>query len=224
MIIGQLSVLSSFATAMPAVPTPDTAVHRSLQFAIFASGSGSNAEVLIRYFAQAEVARVGCVVTNNPQAGVIARAENLGVPVLHIPASGAWPDEPQRLPTLLAEHGVQFVVLAGYLKKIPPELVAAYPRRIVNIHPALLPKFGGKGMYGERVHQAVLAAHETVSGITIHYVDEHYDSGDVIFQAQVPVLPGMTAPELLSAIHVLEHAHFPRVLAELFSVLNAPTV
>lgn len=195
-----------------------------IRLAVFASGSGSNAEVLMRHFAASPWARVVVVVTNNPQAGVIERAARLGVPVEVIPKDGAMAD-PAPLLAILKQYEVGFIALAGYLKKIPPVLIHRYPRLIANIHPALLPKFGGKGMYGMHVHQAVLAAYKAnnvaESGITIHYVDEHYDHGDVIFQSRVAIGPDWDAARLQQEVHHLEHQHYPRVLENIFRALGA---
>ncbi|MDD4361100.1 MAG: phosphoribosylglycinamide formyltransferase, partial [Bacteroidales bacterium] len=116
---------------------------------------------------------------------------------------------------LLQKKKVSFIVLAGYLQKIPSDLIQAYPNKIINIHPALLPKFGGKGMYGDRVHEAVIQAGEKESGITIHYVNEHYDQGNIIFQASCPVLATDTAAELAQRIHELEYFHYPRLIDKL---------
>jgi phosphoribosylglycinamide formyltransferase 1 len=183
-----------------------------VRLAVFASGAGSNAQEIIRYFRNSPVAVVALIVCNKPGAGVIGIAEKEGIPVLMIEkerffrGDGYVPD--------LRAAGVGFLVLAGFLWKIPQTLIDAFPKAIVNIHPALLPKWGGKGMYGGYVHQAVLNAGEVESGITIHYVDEHYDHGDVIFQTACPVLPGDTPEKLAERVHRLEHAHYARVIEE----------
>ncbi|MDQ3279265.1 MAG: phosphoribosylglycinamide formyltransferase, partial [Bacteroidota bacterium] len=161
-----------------------------VMMAVFASGTGSNAAKLIEYFKDSLVARVALVVCNKPGAGVLDIAEKAGVPTLLIEKERFFRGDAY-IPEL-KEAGIGFIVLAGFLWKIPQALVGAYSRRIVNIHPALLPKFGGKGMYGQYVHEAVLQAGEVESGITIHYVDEHYDNGDVIFQTACPVLESDT--------------------------------
>jgi phosphoribosylglycinamide formyltransferase-1 len=181
------------------------------RIAILASGSGSNAQRIMEHFhgsALAEVVLVGC---DQPAAGVIQRAWDHGV------ASYLFNGAQLRDGTVLRELQclkVDLVVLAGFLRLIPPDLVRAFPDRILNIHPALLPKYGGKGMYGHYVHKAVIAAGETESGITIHRVNEHYDQGAILFQATCPVLPGDTADTLAQRIHALEHAHYPRVVQE----------
>lgn len=179
---------------------------------IFASGAGSNAQKIIDYFRNSETAKVALIVCNRPNAGVVRIADKEGIPVLHIEKK-RFVEGDAYLPEL-RDAGTDLVVLAGFLWKIPQALVDAYPRKIMNIHPALLPNYGGKGMFGHHVHQAVITAGDLQSGITIHYVDEHYDHGDIIFQAACPVLPSDT-PEMLAArIHQLEHAHFPKVVEE----------
>ena len=183
-----------------------------LRIAILASGSGTNAQRLITHFQgrkDAEVIIVGC---DNPGAGVVQRAWDLQVPCYLF--SG-----PQlRDGTVLRELQqlkVDLVVLAGFMRLIPVAMVQAFPRRIINIHPALLPKFGGKGMYGDRVHAAVIAAGESESGITIHYVNERYDEGEHLFQVKCPVLPNDTPDTLAARIHALEHEHYPRMVEQL---------
>lgn len=180
--------------------------------AIFASGNGTNAENIIRYFSNSESINVALVLSNNTKAGVHERARRLGVPSLSFPRDVFAAGEP--IVHVLREHGIDFVVLAGFLCYVARPLLDAYPGKIINIHPSLLPKFGGKGMYGDHVHQAVLAAGETESGITIHYINEHYDEGGIIFQATCPVLPGDTPDSLASRVHALEYAYFPKVIEE----------
>lgn len=192
--------------------------HSPLKLAVFASGAGSNAEKLIQYFKDSELAKVGLVVCNKPGAGVLAIAEKEGVPTLLIEKEQFFRGD--GYVPFLQNQGIDFIILAGFLWKIPQTLINAYPRRIVNIHPALLPKFGGKGMYGQYVHEAVLNAGEMESGITIHYVDEHYDNGDIIFQTACPILPGDKPGDIAQRIHLLEHAHYPRVVEELIGKLQ----
>jgi phosphoribosylglycinamide formyltransferase-1 len=190
-------------------PTPH--VRESLvKMAVFASGTGSNAAKLIDYFKDSPVARVALVVCNKPTAGVLTIAEKAGIPSILIEKEQFFRGDAY-LPQL-REAGIGFIVLAGFLWKIPHALIDAFPRRIVNIHPALLPKFGGKGMYGQYVHEAVLQAGERETGITVHFVDEHYDSGDIIFQTACPVLESDTAETIAGRIHQLEHAHYPQVV------------
>jgi phosphoribosylglycinamide formyltransferase 1 len=155
---------------------------------------------------------VSLVITNRPDAFVLQRAKDEDVPALVIP-NKHW-NEKELVMEILNHHHIDFLILAGYLMLIPSWLVSQYHNRIINIHPALLPNYGGKGMYGERVHQAVIDSGDKVSGITIHYVNEEYDSGDIIFQAQCDVLPDDTPQSLASRIHQLEYKHYPRVAEE----------
>lgn len=187
------------------------------KIAIFASGSGTNAEAITHYFAENADIKVALIVSSRPDAFVLTRAARLGVPAVVL--TGRDMKEADRVLALLRDRGIDFIVLAGYLLRIPPYLVEAYPRAIVNIHPALLPLHGGKGMYGDFVHEDVLRCGDTESGITIHYVNEQYDAGDIIFQAKCPVLPGDTVHSLAERIHTLEHAHFPHVVAETIALL-----
>ena len=181
------------------------------KLAIFASGSGTNAENIIRYFAAGDLARVELVLCNRPDAGVLTRAASLGVESIVFDRDTFY--NSNRIVTLLLDRGIDYVVLAGFLWLVPASLIAAFPNRLVNIHPALLPKFGGKGMYGDRVHRAVVEAGETESGITIHRVNEHYDSGSILAQFRVPVEPTDTPEEVAAKVHALEYAHFPEVIA-----------
>ena len=185
---------------------------RKINLAVFASGAGSNAEKLIQYFKTSDVASVGLVICNKPGAGVLAIAEKENIPVLLIEKETFFRGD--GYVSYLHEKQIDFIVLAGFLWKIPQTLIDAFPKRIVNIHPALLPKFGGKGMYGQYVHEAVLNAGEVETGITIHYVDEHYDSGDIIFQTACPVLPGDKPGDIAQRIHRLEHVHYPAVVED----------
>ena len=179
---------------------------------IFASGSGSNAENIIRYFASKPDFCVKKIYCNVPGAYVLERARQLQVPACVFTREEFR--NPDKLLRRLQDEGTDFIVLAGFLWLVPPCITAAYPNRIVNIHPALLPAYGGKGMYGHHVHEAVLAAGEQQSGITIHYVNDRYDSGDIIFQATCPVLPDDTPDTLAARVHELEYRHFPRVIEE----------
>ena len=187
--------------------------------AIFASGSGSNAEQIIRYFNKsAKSARVALLLSNNHEAYALERAGRLGVETLVFSREDFYATDSVK--NALAAKKIDFIVLAGFLWLIPLDIISAYPNRMVNIHPALLPKFGGKGMYGERVHRAVLAAGEKESGITIHYVSAEYDRGDIIFQASCPVLPTDTAATLAERVHKLEHEHFARVVEGEIQIKN----
>jgi phosphoribosylglycinamide formyltransferase-1 len=186
--------------------------------AIFSSGTGSNAARIIEHFRGHPTIRVGLIVCNNPGAGVLNIASAAGIPVLLIEKDQFFRGSAY-VPELEA-RGIDFIVLAGFLWKIPGKLVAAFSHQIVNIHPALLPKYGGKGMYGHFVHEAVIAAGDKESGITIHFVDELYDHGQVIFQATVGVEAGDTAATLARKIQTLEHRHFPRVIEEVVKRVN----
>lgn len=180
--------------------------------AIFASGQGTNAEALIRYFSNHAEICVSLVVSSRSEAPVIGRANRLGVPCVVLTKSDMMDEE--GVLRVLSAHDVTHIVLAGYLLRIPGYLVHRYARCIYNIHPALLPLHGGKGMYGDRVHQDVIDCGERESGITIHYVDEAYDSGSIIYQARCPVLRDDTPASLAQRIHALEYVHYPRVVAE----------
>ena len=186
--------------------------NKKIQIAVFASGAGSNAQMIIEYFERSETADVALVVCNKKGAGVINIAAAAGVPVLMIEKDKFQKDG---YVAELKEAGIDFNVLAGFLWKIPQPIIDAWPRKIVNIHPALLPRYGGKGMYGHYVHESVLNAGDVESGITIHYVDEHYDNGDIIFQTACPIVEGDSAETLAQRIHTLEHLHYPRVIDEL---------
>ncbi|MBD0257948.1 MAG: phosphoribosylglycinamide formyltransferase [Cytophagales bacterium] len=183
------------------------------QIAIFASGSGSNAQRIAEYFARHPRIRVGLILTNNPRAGVIDRARQLGIPVIVFTREQFYGSD--SVVEQLRFFGVDFVVLAGFLWLVPENLIAAYPHRIVNIHPALLPAYGGKGMYGMKVHEAVVAAREKASGITIHLIDNEYDRGRIVFQAQCPVAPDDTPAEVARKVQALEHEHFPAIIERL---------
>lgn len=182
------------------------------KIAIFASGSGSNAENIIRHFAGKEDFCITRIYCNVPDAYVLERAKQLGVPATVFTREEFR--HPEGIFRQLQEEGTDFIVLAGFLWLMPRHIVETYPNRIVNIHPALLPSYGGKGMYGHHVHEAVIAAKEEESGITIHFVNEHYDSGSIIFQAKCPVLPEDTADTLAERVHELEYRYFPRVIEE----------
>lgn len=187
----------------------------TMRIAIFASGAGSNARQIIRHFAKHDKIEVALIVCNKPGAGVLAIAEENKVNTLLINREEFITGDGYVME--LKNAGIDFIVLAGFLWKIPDALIQAYPNRIINIHPALLPKYGGKGMYGSRVHEAVIAAGEKESGITIHYVDGHYDNGDIIMQATCPIEPG-DSPEMLAAkVHQLEHRHYPEVVEKLLT-------
>src|SRR5688572_27046888 len=180
--------------------------------AIFASGSGSNAEKICEYFSDREDVDVSLIFTNNPMAGVIKRALKLQVPVVFFDKKTFY--HTGKILQILQNEGIDLIVLAGFMMLVPPVLVEAFPNKMINIHPALLPKYGGKGMYGHFVHEAVLAAKEKESGITIHYVDEHYDNGDIIFQVKCPVYENDSPGSLEQRIRKLEHEYYPRIVEE----------
>ena len=188
------------------------------KIAIFASGSGSNAENIVEYFKESTDVSVSLIVCNKADAFVLERAKRLGIPSKVV--TGKEMREQDAVMALMNEYGIDFIVLAGYLLLIPKYLVDAYPNAIVNIHPALIPLHCGKGMYGDRVHEDVIASGDTQSGITIHYVNEFFDNGDIIFQATCPVEPGDTAHDVATEVHALEYAHFPRVRAETVAKLK----
>ncbi len=187
--------------------------------AIFASGSGSNAENIADYFKGSTEIGVTLILSNKQDAYVHERAKKLGIPSFTF-TKAEFADGTEIL-EILREYEIDFIVLAGFLLKVSKSLLEAYPRRIVNIHPALLPKHGGRGMYGDRVHQAVLDAGETESGITIHYINEHYDEGSIIFQAICKVEPGDNSETLAARVHALEYAHFPCVIEAVLKELYA---
>ncbi|MFQ5334453.1 MAG: phosphoribosylglycinamide formyltransferase [Flavobacteriales bacterium] len=183
--------------------------------AIFASGAGTNAGNIIRYFDQRPTVRVELIVSGRADAGVVGIAREAGIHCESI--TKEMLGNTDELLKMLGRHDIDLIVLAGFLWLIPLQLIRAYPQRIINIHPALLPKYGGKGMYGAHVHRAVIAAGERESGISIHYVNEQYDEGAIIFQASCPVLPTDTADVLAARIHKLEYAHYPKVIEQLLS-------
>lgn len=192
------------------------------KLAVFASGSGSNAQQIANYIADDESIALLMILTNNPTAGVIDRARRgfdcgLNVPVLVFDRPTFY--QTDRIIKLLEAQQIDLIVLAGFMWLVPPALVRAFPGRIINVHPALLPKFGGKGMYGHHVHEAVVAAGETQTGITIHFVNEHYDEGAIIFQAATPVSPTDIPDDVAQKIHVLEYDHYPRVVVEVLDKL-----
>ena len=181
-----------------------------INIAIFGSGSGTNAENIIQYFESNPFIEVTLVLSNKADAYILERARLHHIPFV-VFAKSEFQNEDSLL-ALLGDHNVDFVVLAGFLLQIPVSLIRAYPNKIINIHPALLPNYGGKGMYGNRVHEAVIAAGDKQSGITIHYIDEHYDSGSIIFQTTCDVLPTDTSDDLAAKVHALEYKYFPKVI------------
>ena len=186
------------------------------KIAIFASGSGSNAENIIQYFAQKPQFCVKSVFCNVPDAYVLERAKKYRIPTFVFNREEFR--NPDKVFRQLQEQEIDFIVLAGFLWLMPSFITAAWPNKIVNIHPALLPAYGGKGMYGHYVHEAVIAAGEKESGITIHYVNDHYDQGAIIFQAKCPVLPTDTPDDLAARILELEYRYFPEIIEK--TILN----
>ncbi|HET9441396.1 MAG TPA: phosphoribosylglycinamide formyltransferase [Longimicrobiales bacterium] len=191
----------------------------TLRLAVFASGGGSNLQALIDRFNRAgsdSDVRVSLVISDRADAPALARARAAGIEAMHIQVSGRPADLSKwEMLTALDSADIDLIALAGYLRLMPAAVIRRYPRRIVNIHPALLPRFGGKGMYGRNVHQAVLDAGEKVSGATVHFVNENYDEGDIITQKTVPVLPGDTAESLAARVLEVEHVLLPDVLEQL---------
>lgn len=186
------------------------------RIAIFASGGGSNAQKIAEYFSNHPTVEVALIVSNKADAGALKIAESMGIDTYVIPSKKEYL-ETQSLLQELYIYQIDFIALAGYLWLIPTYLVDAFDRRIINIHPALLPKYGGKGMYGMRVHEAVVANKENETGITIHYVDNVYDHGEHILQAKVVVEPNDTAQTVQKKVLALEHEHFPKVIEQLLN-------
>jgi len=182
------------------------------RIALFASGSGSNVENIIRYFSNNRELEFPFIISNRPDAFVHERAKKWMIPSYVFKKDDFENGEVLKF---LQGRSIDFIVLAGFLLKIPENLLDAYPDRIINIHPALLPKFGGKGMYGSHVHEAVVASGEKETGITIHYVNENYDEGQIIFQAKCPVFPEDSPDDVAAKVHALEYEHFPRVIGEI---------
>ncbi len=183
---------------------------------IFASGSGTNAENIIEHFKNSQLAEVSYVVSNNSNAGVLERAKRLNVPFKVFTKKDIGTESFMKF---LKKHA-DFIVLAGFLLKIPDEMITFFPNTIVNIHPALLPKYGGKGMYGMHVHRAVVANKESQTGITIHYVNEHYDEGAIIFQKSVAIDANDTPDDVAAKIHILEQENFPKVIEKLIKTID----
>jgi len=185
-------------------------MNQSARLAIFLSGNGSNAEAIISYFKNHSSIQVVLVLSNNPEAFGLQRASTYNIPSRVFTRQQFR--ESDEVVTWLKEANVTHVVLAGFLWLFPSHLIQAYPHRIINIHPALLPKYGGKGMYGMKVHEAVKQAGETATGITIHEVDERYDEGRILFQGKCPIHPTYSTQQIAEQVQRLEHAHYPRVI------------
>jgi phosphoribosylglycinamide formyltransferase-1 len=185
--------------------------------AVFASGSGTNAENIIKYFSNQNTARVSLVLSNKRQAMVLKRAEALNIRTLFFEHKEFYVSG--KVLRYLTLYKIDFIVLAGFLWLVPESILEQYPGRIINIHPALLPAYGGKGMYGDAVHKAVIASKDKESGITIHYVNKHYDKGDIIFQKKCKVAKDETAGSLAEKVHALEYEHFPKVIEKIVEKL-----
>lgn len=186
----------------------------SVRVAVFASGSGTNLQALLDRFTHDEAARIALVISDVADAGALDRARRAGVRAEHVPVRGRAPhDIAQDTLALLAAEDIALIALAGYLRLVPEPVVARFRHAMLNVHPALLPAFGGPGMYGRRVHEAVLAAGCTVSGVTVHYVDERYDEGRIIAQWPVPVLPHDSPEQLAARVLAVEHALYPAVVS-----------
>lgn len=186
--------------------------NRISRIAIFASGSGTNAQNLVEYFRFTGTAEVGLIATNNPNAYVIQRAEMMEVPVCVFNRAQFY--ESDYMMDCLIKNEIDFIVLAGFLWLIPEKLLNSYCNRIINIHPALLPKYGGKGMYGDKVHQAVLANKEVETGISIHLVNQKYDEGRILFQAKINISDTTDVDGIAKKVHDLEYAHFPKIVEQ----------
>jgi phosphoribosylglycinamide formyltransferase-1 len=189
------------------------------RIAIFASGSGSNAQKIMEHFKKHVDAEVAIVLTNNPEAYVLQRADNFEIPS-HIFDKHEF-YKTNHVVDLLKNLQIDLIVLAGFMWLIPQNLLKAFPNKIINIHPALLPKYGGKGMYGDRVHQAILEAHEEESGITIHFIDEHFDEGEIIHQSRFKIEPGDDLEMIKFKGQQLEHLHYPKVVEQLLKKMKS---
>lgn len=184
-----------------------------VKIALFASGSGSNVENILNFFSEQKNILFPLIISNNPRAFVHERAKKMAIPSVNFNREDFI--EGDKILSLLIKNEIDFIVLAGFLLKIPKLLIDAYPNKIINIHPALLPKYGGKGMYGMHVHQAVKDANEKETGVTIHYVNEHYDEGNIIFQAKCEIFPTDSPEDIAQKVHALEYQHFPETIANI---------
>lgn len=181
-----------------------------VRLAILGSGNGTNAQRITEYFSGSNAVEVACIIYNKRDAYIATRARNLGIEAVYFGRDDFYNSD--RVVNFLREHRIDWVILAGFLWLVPQNILQAYPQRVINIHPALLPKHGGRGMYGERVHESVIASHETESGITIHIVDENYDRGTTLFQARCAVNPDDTPDTLAHKVHELEYQYFPQII------------
>jgi phosphoribosylglycinamide formyltransferase-1 len=185
-------------------------MNKMIKLAFLASGNGTNAQRISEYFAKSDSVRVDCIIYNVKDAYVAERARQLGVPAYYFGREDFYRNG--RVLTFLKEHDIDWVILAGFLWLVPEDIIEAFPQHIINIHPALLPSYGGKGMYGGHVHEAVVANHEKESGITIHIIDNQYDRGQTLFQAKCLVTEEDTPDTLAAKIHKLEQQYFPVVI------------
>lgn len=188
-------------------------MNKTVKIALFASGSGTNVENIVKYFNSKTTAKPVCVLCNKPDAFVLERAKRLGLDSMTFNRTDF--NDGKKIMEYLKKYEVDMIVLAGFLWLIPQYLINAFPNRIVNIHPALLPKFGGKGMYGMHVHEAVKQNGETETGITIHLIDGNYDKGNTVFQAKVQVSPTDSPDDIANKVHALEYEHYPKVIEEI---------
>ncbi|MCH4822373.1 phosphoribosylglycinamide formyltransferase [Gramella lutea] len=196
----------------------DKASAKKKKIVIFASGSGTNAENIIKYFQNSDSTRVLAVFSNKKFAGALERAHKLNIKALHFDRDAFY--KSNEILNLLKDMNPDLIVLAGFLWLFPSNIIKQFPDRIINIHPALLPKYGGKGMYGSKVHETIIAEKEKESGITIHYVNEKYDEGQTIFQATTTISENDTPETLAEKIHSLEYRHFPKVIQQLLDEKN----
>jgi phosphoribosylglycinamide formyltransferase-1 len=180
---------------------------------MFASGSGTNAQKIAEFLKNNQNVKIDCILSNKKDAFVLERAKKLDIDTFVFNRNDFY--DKKTVVNYLIEREIDFIVLAGFLWLIPSSLLDVFPNRIINIHPALLPKYGGKGMYGMHVHRAVVEAKEKTTGITIHYVNENYDEGNIIFQASCPVNEDDTPEKVAEKVHKLEHEHFPRIVQQL---------
>ena len=189
--------------------------------AIFVSGSGTNCENIIQHFTDSKDVKIALVLSNRSDAYALVRAEKYNIPTVVLPKTDFYKEE--QLLGLMQTYAIDFIVLAGFLLMIPDFLIHAYNRRMVNLHPALLPKFGGKGMYGHHVHEAVKAAGETETGMTVHWVSSICDGGEIIAQYRTPINPEDTPDDIAAKEHILEQKYFPTVIEQVLQSLNSPT-
>lgn len=189
--------------------------------AIFVSGSGTNCENIIRHFTDSKDVKIALVLSNRSDAYALVRAEKYNIPTVVLPKTDFYKED--QLLGLMQTYAIDFIVLAGFLLMIPNFLIHAYNRRMVNLHPALLPKFGGKGMYGHHVHEAVKAAGETETGMTVHWVSSICDGGEIIAQYRTPINPEDTPDDIAAKEHILEQKYFPTVIEQVLQSLNSPT-